>query len=559
MSLAPATINTSNDKDFVNDDDEDFINDEAGAIRLDWDVFCQVIQAIDAANTNPHLDLLAEKGVNKCLPDPPRSIKLFDKPTEHDYYQSLGIPEEKKQDPYSFVARHFRKLLSSEEKLFWLRMCRPEEPDLVSQFLSVTPSDHGHLSSGGSSQTASPSGPSRSSTPMTRSAAENSTGTPNNVERIVSKRELKRKDHREHRARREVERALEEAAQKQKKARRSGPRPFEESFFNHLAHADYVLWQAHTNIIRCGVEVPVSFSAQKLVHRMKTKRESAKKATASLRYTSTPEEQLKDLGSAPFVLLDSDDVPVLINLPGYFSKKLTAFYTEELEAFGVNVNLQTEQSDASDRGRGYNSEAGRLVGCLNAAIAWVPHGHPQDDPMTSGGMLHGYHNPSSIDPTARVKAFHAMQSHLKNTREIPTLMNYALYRSHRSSFLSHLKMIQGLKEKVAAAKTMATHDPSVLSGRSYIYCRATPAHYDNKESPWGWSPLVVMGDCTEGSMAIPKLGIKFRYIPGAMVFVRGRLLEHGVVDWTKGTRYCVAHFNHTTEWKHTGIEPPMSY
>lgn len=91
-----------------------------------------------------------------------------------------------------------------------------------------------------------------------------------------------------------------------------------------------------------------------------------------------------------------------------------------------------------------------------------------------------------------------------------------------------------------------------------IVSRSTRSHSDSKESERGWSPLVVMGDCKTGMLSIPRLGIKFSYLPGALVLIRGRLLEHEVVDWDgEDYRICIAHFTHKDEWKHTRVLPPL--
>jgi hypothetical protein len=99
---------------------------------------------------------------------------------------------------------------------------------------------------------------------------------------------------------------------------------------------------------------------------------------------------------------------------------------------------------------------------------------------------------------------------------------------------------------------------SMFLGKSVIYSRRTPLHFDNKEAPEGWSPLVVMGDCDTGMLSLPRLGVKFPYLPGTLVMLRGRLIDHEVVEWDgKGRRICVAHFTHEAEWDFTGVSPPL--
>ncbi|KAF8594521.1 hypothetical protein BDV93DRAFT_579689, partial [Ceratobasidium sp. AG-I] len=95
-------------------------------------------------------------------------------------------------------------------------------------------------------------------------------------------------------------------------------------------------------------------------------------------------------------------------------------------------------------------------------------------------------------------------------------------------------------------------------GKSVIVSRSMPLHFDNKEAPEGWSPLIVMGTCKTGMLSIPRLKIKFHYLPSTLVFIRGRLLDHEVIEWDgEDYRICVAHFTHTTEWNFTGVTPPL--
>jgi hypothetical protein len=97
-----------------------------------------------------------------------------------------------------------------------------------------------------------------------------------------------------------------------------------------------------------------------------------------------------------------------------------------------------------------------------------------------------------------------------------------------------------------------------LSGKSVIVNRSTRLHFDNKEAPEGWSFLVVMGTCKTGMLSLPRLGVKFSYLPGTVVLIRGRIIDHEVVDWKgDGDRICVAHFAHVSEWDRAGVQPPL--
>ena len=81
--------------------------------------------------------------------------------------------------------------------------------------------------------------------------------------------------------------------------------------------------------------------------------------------------------------------------------------------------------------------------------------------------------------------------------------------------------------------------------------RLTPYHRDNgATSPW-YDILVPLGHYSNGRIEIPGLGYRFRYDPGTVVGISGRIVRHGAV--CLGDRVCLAYHNKTTVMDHLGM------
>lgn len=81
--------------------------------------------------------------------------------------------------------------------------------------------------------------------------------------------------------------------------------------------------------------------------------------------------------------------------------------------------------------------------------------------------------------------------------------------------------------------------------------RLTPFHRDNgAASPW-YDVLVALGQYSNGRIELPGIGQRFKYDPGTVVGLTGRILRHGVN--CPGNRLCVAYHNKTTVIDSLGI------
>ncbi|KAG8771863.1 hypothetical protein FRC12_003362 [Ceratobasidium sp. 428] len=333
-----------------------------------------------------------------------------------------------------------------------------------------------------------------------------------------------------------------------------------EDFYEDMATIDEWMYEANLLQYRAdGISPVANFDAKKMCNAMAEPRgqngthRSASWAADNLGYTL--KKEVVELDDEPFIIRDRNNVTLLVNLPGAFNPVKVQAYMKLLKLLAVAVKLSTCQADKKGCSRGYIHREGHVEGCVNMAYAWVPLLKPKTAQAPSAGIINGGKTPSV---TKTAVAFASIQQHLKDTRFVSTLLNYILYRVQPDSFWAYVKASSRLRQKIPAAVAVATHDPALSSGKSVIYNWSTHLHFNNKEAPEGWSILVVMGDCTTGFLSLPWLGIKFKYLPGSVVLLRGGLLDHEVVGWDgEGDRICIAHFNHIDEWSSVNVSPPL--
>ncbi|KAG8796214.1 hypothetical protein FRC12_002593 [Ceratobasidium sp. 428] len=283
---------------------------------------------------------------------------------------------------------------------------------------------------------------------------------------------------------------------------------------------------------------------------------SSKRVAEDLGYIIVPREDLKELPEHSFSVYNVNGIPVLYSLANYFGPMSVEHYTASLLGLANQVKLVTRHADANTRGSNYSFEKGRAVGCIHLTHAWRGLGGKKGDLKPSAPSVNGGY--TSVTKSATT--FNEIQTHHQDTREYNTLVNYCFYRLLRPGFWAYMRMSNKIWSGIPGAKAIATHDPSLSTGKAVIYSRHTPLHFDNKEAPEGWSPLVIMGTCKTGMLSVPRLGIKFPYVPGHLVLLRGRLLDHEVIEWDgKDIRICVAHFTHVDEWGFAGIVPPLYF
>ncbi|KAG9102803.1 hypothetical protein FRC07_010148 [Ceratobasidium sp. 392] len=299
---------------------------------------------------------------------------------------------------------------------------------------------------------------------------------------------------------------------------------------NHISEADIQMFKATQAVYHLDGTVFPKFSAQKMVNAIRNDHMSSERAANKLGFLKHPD--LHTMPNEPFSFIDNEGVLVLYSMPGYFTKKQTLQFTDQLVKLADAVKLGQNLADRHRRGSHYHYQKGRPTGVIHCAITWTGIGAKKAGP--SSNYVNGGHTSSVTKGTL---AFQAIQEYLNRARELSTLVNYALFRLDPGSYRAHVVMNAVLRRKLACARALATNNPVQLTGCAYIYSRSTPLHFDEKESPEGWAILVVMGDCETGMLSIPRLKIKIRYLPGHLVLLRGRLLDHEVIDWDgKGLR-----------------------
>ncbi|QRW06480.1 hypothetical protein RhiLY_05479 [Ceratobasidium sp. AG-Ba] len=160
-----------------------------------------------------------------------------------------------------------------------------------------------------------------------------------------------------------------------------------------------------------------------------------------------------------FIIEDLNGIPIVINLVNAFSSENTQKYTDMILELSEKVKLSTKQADKNGRGSGYCIREGYYAGCINMAYAWVALLKKKSEQAPSAGIVNG----GQISLTKSVLAFSSIQDHLKKSRFISTLVNYAMYRCHPAAFEAYVACSSRIRRQIAAAAAVATHDPSLSS------------------------------------------------------------------------------------------------
>ncbi|KAG2112798.1 hypothetical protein BD769DRAFT_1319072, partial [Suillus cothurnatus] len=82
--------------------------------------------------------------------------------------------------------------------------------------------------------------------------------------------------------------------------------------------------------------------------------------------------------------------------------------------------------------------------------------------------------------------------------------------------------------------------PSKFSGIEVIVNQEMPHHQDPEASPSFYDLLVSLGKGHQAILDLPDLGAELEYSPGTMVYICGKVLEHGVSWWGDGERIVIA-------------------
>lgn len=106
-----------------------------------------------------------------------------------------------------------------------------------------------------------------------------------------------------------------------------------------------------------------------------------------------------------------------------------------------------------------------------------------------------------------------------------------------------------LESKFPFVKAMNANDPLVYEGRWILFNIQRDVHVDRQDPPLSWAADLALGQHKGGHLFLPQLGLRIRFEPGDMIMFRGRMLRHGVENWTGGQRISMPHFTHSSTWR----------
>lgn len=111
------------------------------------------------------------------------------------------------------------------------------------------------------------------------------------------------------------------------------------------------------------------------------------------------------------------------------------------------------------------------------------------------------------------------------------------------------KLRQAAGKELPYLRALHRLDPCFWQGRILLFNRMTPPHKDLLNPPAEWTPLHAAGNFTTGgSLYVDELRLRVRYLPGDLIFLRGRCLTHYVERWEGGQRISAVYFTHESFW-----------
>ena len=152
------------------------------------------------------------------------------------------------------------------------------------------------------------------------------------------------------------------------------------------------------------------------------------------------------------------------------------------------------------------------------------------------------------------RKFAASMEALSEFRLITKRLNSVLNLLDPSAALQYQRLQEVATENLDYLRAIRTLDPSYWQGRVILFNRQTPCHRDMLNPPAEWTPLHAAGSFTQGgSLYIDELKLRLRYLPGDLIFLRGRLLSHSVEPWEGGQRISAAYFTHESFWRYFNL------
>jgi len=150
-----------------------------------------------------------------------------------------------------------------------------------------------------------------------------------------------------------------------------------------------------------------------------------------------------------------------------------------------------------------------------------------------------------VGSTKALSAFKMLSKRLNWVLDILDPRAAEQYKTLQKVSMEKLEYLQGFN----------AINQSYWQGRIILYNRQTPPHRDTRNPPLEWTPLHAGGEFTEGgALFIEELKLRLRYLPGDLIFIRGRLLTHSVEPWSGGQRISAVYFTHDAFWKSLNLD-----
>jgi hypothetical protein len=141
----------------------------------------------------------------------------------------------------------------------------------------------------------------------------------------------------------------------------------------------------------------------------------------------------------------------------------------------------------------------------------------------------------------------------ENLLDIMTaLIHPDLYRASQESIFK----IKNNETPVARYHPNVQLWPSVFGAIQVIVNRQTPCHRDQGGFPTSYDLLLSIGTHTEARMTLREIGATFKYTPGSVMFLSGKVLLHECMSWSGGERICVTHFVKDSVHERCAIQRP---
>jgi len=270
----------------------------------------------------------------------------------------------------------------------------------------------------------------------------------------------------------------------------------------------------------------------------------------STRHKNVDEEKMDTewLDGNPHVAVSCDQVDLVYFLPNALGNAVHDMLYEALMRFGNAVPL-TIGGGADSEGRNvadsYVQRKGELAGLFKLVMCWHGIGNTNKEPVLSRDMIK---SGTQFSQSMQLIEDLAFLSHG---------INAALQAVDPKQFEALVCLRDAVHVKYPYARALATLDPLVMEGRAIMFNRQTPCHLDRLDPLRGWAAMITVGLFDKGgTLWIPRLRLRIRYLPGDVILIRGRILPHEVEAWSGGQRISIAHFTHMSLWNFFGMTCP---